>query len=89
MMDQKIYLDQKTIIVGSIENNENFESLNACLLIAKWHIYKNKLNNDDIFFYKFLCELKYALMIEQSIALRNNRLQKYNEIWQKIENNLT
>jgi hypothetical protein len=89
MMDQKIYLDQKTILVGSIEPNDNFESLNACLLIAKWHIYKNKLNNDDIFFYKFLCELKYALMIEKNIALRNNRLPKYNEIWQKIENNLT
>ena len=89
MMNQRIQLDQKTILVGCITNNNNFESLNACILIAKWHIYKNKLNNDLIFFYKFLCELKYAIMIEKNIAVRNNQLQKHNEIWGKIEDHLT
>jgi hypothetical protein len=85
--DVNIQLDRKTIMVGCTEDTEG--ALNACILIAKWHIYKSKLNSEQIFFYKFLCELKYALVIEKNIALRNNTLAKYNVLWQKIEEYIT
>ena len=72
------------IIVGftDIENDSN--CLNACLLLAKWHIYKNKLNQSDTFFYRFLCELKYFINVEKIIAAKNNRLQEYTKMWQKL-----
>ena len=89
MMDIELNLNRKVILVGCIDNIDKVDTLNACILIAKWHIYKNRLNNDRIFFYKFLCELKYALIIEKKIALRNNNLQKYNMSWERVENFIT
>jgi hypothetical protein len=89
MMNTDVLLDRKVVLVGCIDNIDNVDTLNACILIAKWHIYKNRLNNDGIFFYKFLCELKYALVIEKKIALRNNSLQRYNLAWEKVENFIT
>ena len=84
-----IQIDQKIVLVGCLENTECVDELNACILIAKWHIYRNKLNNELIFFYKYLCELKYALMIEKRIALRSNNMQKFDKTWQKIEEYIT
>jgi hypothetical protein len=89
MMDTDIYLNRKVILVGCIDNMDNIDTFNACILIAKWHIYKNRLNNDRIFFYKYLYELKYALVIEKKIALRNNNLQRYNMSWERVENFIT
>jgi cob(I)alamin adenosyltransferase len=88
-MGTDIQLDQKSIFVGWLENMEGVDELNACILIAKWHIYKSKLNNELVFFYKYLCELKYALVMEKNIALRNNNMQRYNVTWQKIEELIT
>jgi hypothetical protein len=85
----EIVLDTKSIILGIYENRNKNEQLNACVILAKWHIYKNKLNQEQIFFYKFLCELKYFLTIEHTIALRNNTVNKYETTWQKIADNLT
>jgi hypothetical protein len=82
-------LDAKTIILGIYKNRTKNEQLNACIILAKWHIYKNKLNQEKIFFYKFLCELKYFLMIEHTIALRNDKIGTYETTWQKIADNLT
>jgi hypothetical protein len=89
MMDIDIQLNQKIVLVGCIDDMDSVDTLNACILIAKWHIYKNKLNDDRIFFYKFLCELKYALVIEKKIALRNNNMQRYNIAWERVENFIT
>ena len=44
----------ENIIVGVINKNKDTDTLNACILLAKWHIYKQKLNQSEIFFYKFL-----------------------------------
>jgi hypothetical protein len=65
------------------------ELLNTLLLMAKWHIHKNKLNESSVFFYKFLCELKYNIQIEKTIAIRNNTLKKYEEKWLIIEREIT
>jgi hypothetical protein len=84
-----VSINKKTVLVGITENKIKNQSLNACILFAKWHIYKNKLDNSSIFFYKYLCELKYILVIEQAIAMRNNKMNTYTNMWQKIEDHLT
>ena len=87
--EENISLNKQHILVGVLGNKIRHKLLNACILLAKWHIYKNKLNQSEIFLYKFLCDLRYYLIIEKTIFLRNNRLNKYTEIWQTLEDNLT
>jgi hypothetical protein len=89
MTNEVISLDTKTVIVGITRMHTGNQLINACILLAKWHIYKNKLNQSQIFFYKFLCDLKYYLVIEKSIALRNNKIINYQTLWQKLEGHLT
>jgi hypothetical protein len=59
------------------------------MLLAKWHIYKQKLNQAEIFFYKFLCELKYFISIEKIISIKNNKLQQYTDMWKIVEEYIT
>jgi hypothetical protein len=89
MTNEQINLDSKIITVGITEMQTKNQLLNACILLAKWHIYKNKLNQSLIFFYKYLCDLKYYLVIEKMLAIRNNRLITYQRLWQKLEEHLT
>jgi hypothetical protein len=89
MLEEEINFTVNDVLVGILEKSIKYETLNAILLIAKWHIYKNKLNQSDTFFYRFLCELKYYINLEKSIALKNNQLMKYNNKWQKVEEHLT
>ena len=87
--DQKITITLEDIIVGITTPKINSNCLNACILLAKWHIYKNKLNQSDTFFYRFLCDLKYYINVEKSIATKNNKLNEYMEMWQRIEDYIT
>jgi hypothetical protein len=89
MTGHNIQLDIRIIMVGFTGQSSDAKTINACLLMAKWHLYKCKLNEDSIFFYKFLCELKYSLIIEKAIALREDKIERYNEMWKDIENHLT
>jgi hypothetical protein len=84
-----ITLNKQQILIGVHGSKIKNRTLNACILLAKWHIYKTKLNLSTVSFYKFLCELKYYLVIEKTIALRNDNFKKYNETWLTIENQLT
>jgi hypothetical protein len=85
--DNDIIINRQNILAGKLGKKQ--EMLNACILLGKWHIYRNKLNQECIFFYKFLCDLKYYLSIEKTIALRNNKLTNYETIWKKMEDILT
>ena len=87
--DATISLTLEDIIVGVTKIHKNSDSLNACILLAKWHIYRNKLNESETFFYRFLCELKYYIIVEKTIAANNNRLNQFSEMWQNIENYIT
>jgi hypothetical protein len=93
MSNETLTITLENILVGFIQNqenkHENIETLNACMLLAKWHIYKQKLNQSEIFFYKFLCELKYFIKTEKIIALRNNKLENYINTWHLIEQYIT
>jgi hypothetical protein len=85
----EVIITLENIIVGITKLNKETDRLNACLLLAKWHIYKNKLNQAETFFYRFLCEMKYYILVEKSIAAKNNRLEQFNEMWQEIESYIT
>ena len=86
---ENIELTEINVIYGILDEVEKNEKLNASILNAKWYIYKCKLSENNIFFYSFLCDLKYFLVIEKTIALRNSNYKKYTEMWLKIEENIT
>jgi hypothetical protein len=80
MTNDNLVLNKQIILAGKLGNKTRNELLNACIMLAKWHIYKTKLDLSNIFFYKFLCDLKYYLIIEKTIAVRNNKLEAYEHI---------
>ena len=84
MNNETIKIDMLTALFGL--KNLKKDSLNGCLQLARWYIYTDKLNLNEPFFYKFLCSLKYKIMIEKTICLRNNNnLNKFNQMWGEIE----
>ena len=89
MSGEITFLDKASALTGFIGQHKNLDTLNACLLLAKWHVYKNKLNDSEIFFYNFLRDVKYNLNIEKTIALRNDKMHKYINKWQFIEDYIT
>ena len=89
MTDQELTLTLEDIMVGYLDKQEYMDTLNACILLAKWHIYKQKLNQKEIFFYKFLCKLKYDIKTERTIAIRSNQPIEYVNTWKIVEDYLT
>jgi hypothetical protein len=87
--DTELFLNNSNILLGKTDKMSTNEVLNSCLILAKWNIYRTKLNESPVFFYNYLCDLKYHLTIEKTIALRNNKLNEYEKMWQLIENELT
>jgi hypothetical protein len=84
MNNETIKIDMLTALFGL--KNLKKDSLNGCLQLARWYIHTDKLNLNEPFFYKFLCSLKYKIMIEKTICLRNNNnLNKFNQMWGEIE----
>jgi hypothetical protein len=89
MTGENITIDKKMCIFGTVDNSIKNNLLNACIIIAKWHIFKMKLDQAEIFFYKFLCDLKYYIVTEKMIAIRNNKLLNYQRTWKLLEEHLT
>ena len=88
-MSENIVLAYDKVLVGFLKAPLNNQALNVCVIMAKWYIYKSKLNETQPFFYQFLCDLKYFLNIEKIIAIRSNKMQHYIQTWQNIDDNLT
>ena len=63
MQDEHITLNKVTVLMGDsnkkINSNKNTDKLNACIQLARWYIYCEKLNLQEPFFYRFLTQLKY------------------------------
>jgi hypothetical protein len=89
MTGKQTFLDKSSAMTGFIGQHQHIDTLNACLLLAKWHVYKKKLNESEIFFYNFLCDLKYYLKVEKTIELRNDNLDKYIKKWEFVEEHIT
>jgi hypothetical protein len=84
---EKLCLSEKDIVLGSKTNGENSTSLNACIVLAKWHVYNSKMNSLSPCLYKLLCHLKMRISIERNIATRNN-MKNFEETWQKLEEHM-
>ena len=87
MMNETIKIDKRIVIIG--DTRKNNDKLNACLLIAKWFIYCEKIHKKYPFFYKFLFHLKHKLVIEKIIFIRNSKYDKYLTLWEHIEDYIT
>jgi hypothetical protein len=89
MQDEHITLNKVTVLMGDsnkkINSNKNTDKLNACIQLARWYIYCEKLNLQEPFFYRFLTQLKYKINIEKLICLRNGNITKYTNMWEDIE----
>ena len=79
---------QECILFGFQEKDVIFDTLNYCIIIAKYHIYCKRLHNDNnVDFYQYLIELKYRLKIEKTICSNSNTLKsfdKYMFIYEQI-----
>ena len=85
MTNENITITMQSAVVGIINQGARHERLNACLQLARWYIYTEKLNLKDTFLYRFLCLLKYKINIEKIICQKNNQISKFNKLWQEIE----
>jgi hypothetical protein len=52
-------------------------------------VYKNKINESEIFFYNFLRDMKYNIDIEKTIAIKNDQIEFYTTKWQLVEEYIT
>jgi hypothetical protein len=85
MTGENITITMELAIVGAVNQGPGADKLNACLQLARWYIYTEKLNLKDTFLYRFLCLLKYKINIEKIICQKNNQMKNFNRIWQDIE----
>jgi hypothetical protein len=89
LSESTTFLDKRSALTGFMGPQAKMQTLNACLLLAKWHVYKSKINESEVFFYNFLRDLKYNLEIEKTIAIRKGNMQNYNTKWQMVEEYIT
>ena len=72
---------EECMIFGFQPRGEIFEVLNFCILVAKYYIHtKRLLDDNNIVFLTFLCELKFKLTIEHNICKKNNVPQSFEKI---------
>ena len=78
------------IIFGVINGNELqiIDVLNYCMLSAKYFISVQKRNEKDVDFYLYQIELKNRLEVESVISTQTNNIEKFNNKWELILNNL-
>jgi hypothetical protein len=91
MTNSTITVTAKIAIIGILDKGPITDNLNACLQLARWYIYIEKLNLKTAFLYKFLCLLKYKIKIERNICQRSNQINQikhFERIWQSIEEHL-
>ena len=82
MEEDNISIDKLTAILGVKCKSNKFDKLNACLQMARWHTYTEKINLQEPALYKFLCMLKYKIKI---ISLKNSNMSKFDKLWGEIE----
>jgi len=83
-----ILLGVKDIIFGTLDQGVYNGTLNACILKAKYYIYKKKVSDDYISFDLYKRFLKDHIIIERYIATRNDKLKKFNDVWMVVNQHL-
>jgi hypothetical protein len=88
MENDNVKITKELALIGIVNITEKTNKLNACLQLARWYVYCEKLNLKSSFLYKFLCLLKYKVKIEKLISQENNQISQYENLWQGIEDYL-
>ena len=87
--NSNIKFTKKEIMVGLTSKYQYKDTVNAIILLAKWHIFSEKLENNVPPFYKLLCSLKFHLKIEKLIYSQKEKAQDFNKIWSVIKQAIT
>ena len=82
MLKNSVHLDMRNVVLGlfDIENSK----FNFVILHAKYYIYKCKWDESKPNYNVFIKILKTCKDTEKMIALKNNRVDKWNSKWNKI-----
>lgn len=72
-------LDIKTVMFGVVSNKTNANVFNYCLIAAKMFIYAKKIKCErtNIDFYRFLIFLKEKLVLKETNAVLNGKLEEF------------
>ena len=89
MTEDYILINSKVIRIGYLKNDTKKDTINVCLLMAKWYIHKSRLDQSQPFFYKYLCKLRYNIIVKKLIAIKNNKLEYYKQMWQLVVDYIT
>ena len=66
----------------------NIDTLNYCILFAKFYIYQTKRNGDKIFFLKFLHMLKNRIEVFEAMYISQNKYEQFLIKWSELYDNL-
>ena len=82
ILKNSVHLDMRNVVLGlcDIENSK----FNFVILNAKYYIYKCKWDESKPNYNVFIKILKTCKDTEKMIALKNNRVDKWNSKWNKI-----
>ena len=68
---------EESILFGFQMDDELFEVLDYCILLAKYFIYKHRIHNDNIDFYNYLFELKFKLQVNSTVYKNKNMSKQF------------
>ena len=76
--------DDVDILLGIKRKMCHSLQLNFVILYAKWFVYRMKYLEKECFFLHFLPELKFRLLVEEKIYLKQGRYLQFLELWNEI-----
>ena len=78
---ENIALSNSMILYGIFDNWKHMYSLNYMFFIAKYFIYSKCLHDEKLCFDSFLSLLMEKVNVQREIAIQNNKLTSFNEIY--------
>ena len=90
VFDMWFPLSELDIIFGlqNETSDELIDTLNYCVLLAKYYIYQTKKNESKVFFLKFIHILKNKIDVLKTIYVSKNRIEKFILKWSELYDNL-
>jgi len=79
-----LYFNYELICFGQLEYNKNMQTINFIIYLMKYYIFKLKIMHQPYDFNIVLTFLKLRFDIEQEIALKNDNLEQFNTINQRL-----
>jgi hypothetical protein len=88
MESENLVITKDLAIIGTLTLSNKTDKLNACLQLARWYIYCEKLKLETTRLYRFLCLLKYKIKLEKMICQGNHQNALYERMWLGIEEHI-